>query len=871
MKLNAGLSNNHEQDATASCSIAPPDFAPAAHTANEKLNNFLVATTCGHRSGHAVRLHMETGWTTVCLACWRSNRHAYRSRESRPRTWKSGIRSSHLPQRMPQTAEPSAQASPATDFKRCLVTGVAGFIGSHLAEKLLAEGHEVIGIDCLTDYYSSELKNQNLSGFLFHPHFWWVHEDLNTTDLAKLLEGIDWVFHLAGQPGVRGSWGTGFEPYIRNNIDATQRLLEAVRTSDVKKFVYASSSSVYGRTAPPMSESNRTQPYSPYGVTKLTAENLCMLYAQNFDLPITAVRYFTVFGPRQRPDMAFTRFLRNLLESRELHIYGDGKQTRDFTYVSDAVEGTLLAARHGTPGEVYNLGGGCPAALSDAIRAMECATGQPARMVYTPMKNGDVVDTLADTMKARADLGYFPAVSLEEGIKLQARWVREQIAHSATEPAIMLPAPSVERFGIGREELDNSPDFQPRVLLYSHDTFGLGHLRRNLAIAEHLLSRNDPRFSVMLLTGSPVASSWPLPKGLQVKVLPPVVKTGAEQYAPRGGSETFDAVKAKREEAILNAIRDYRPDIFLVDHAPAGMKGELLRPLEYIREEMPETRTVIGLRDILDSPQTVQQLWEEQGIYQLLDESYDQVLVYGNRRLFDPIREYNFPKTVAMKTVFCGYIARRIGGFAAFGLNDWQKRHDRSFVLVTAGGGGDGYALMDGYLRALEKIGPSSAESFLVPGPLMAAEQRQALESAAAKRPDVRIIHTTELESFIWRANLIVSMSGYNTTAEILAAKKPAILVPRAAPRAEQRLRATLLSDLGLASSITPEEDMVSRLAELLQAGLAGQLTPHCDWNAVDLGGVRHVGEALSGLVEERIRRRPYAISRFEDATGVVA
>jgi nucleoside-diphosphate-sugar epimerase len=254
--------------------------------------------------------------------------------------------------------------------------------------------------------------------------------------LPSLLEGVDWVFHLAGQPGVRGSWGIGFAAYIRNNIEGTQRLLEAVRTSGIKKFVYASSSSVYGRMAPPMTEDSRTQPYSPYGVTKLTAENLCLLYARNFNLPITAVRYFTVFGPRQRPDMAFTRFLIALLEDRELPIFGDGKQTRDFTYVGDAVEGTVLAAKNGTPAEVYNLGGGCPATLLDAIRAMEQVTGRTARAACTAAQSGDVMDTLAGTTKARRELGYWPSVSLEDGIELQARWLEQERARQTVVPRI---------------------------------------------------------------------------------------------------------------------------------------------------------------------------------------------------------------------------------------------------------------------------------------------------------------------------------------------------------------------------------------------------------------------------------------------------
>lgn len=827
-----------------------------------------IRTNCGHPTHHAIRISLQSGWTTVCLACWRSNRKTYRSLEHRHQPADFSSRISRRTPPAPQASPSPTPTSREAGVHRCLVTGAAGFIGSHLTERLLSEGYEVVGIDCLTDYYSSELKHRNLAKNLNHPGFRWVREDINETDLDKLLEGIDWVFHLAGQPGVRGSWGTGFDPYIRNNIEATQRLLEAVRTSKVKKLVYASSSSVYGRTTPPMAETNPTQPYSPYGVTKLTAEHLCMLYAHNFGLPITAVRYFTVFGPRQRPDMAFTRFLRDMVEGRELHIYGDGKQSRDFTYVTDAVAGTVLAARLGVPGEVYNLGGGCPAALIDAIHAMERATGKEARLVHTPMKNGDVMDTLADTARARARLGYFPAVNLEEGIRRQALWIKEEIARTAAETSFPLPAPNVARFPHSHPEPDDRRDEKLRVLLYSHDTFGLGHLRRNLAIADHLLSRQDPGFAVTLLTGSPVASSWPLPEGLVAKTLPPVVKVGAEQYAPRDSSETFEAVKARREEAILDVIRDFRPDIFLADHAPAGMKGELLRPLAFIREHMPETRTVIGLRDILDSGATVQELWKQQNIYQLLDNFYDQVLVYGSQHLFNPVSEYNFPASIADKTEFCGYIARRVTGFPPHQVDGVQIPADRPFVLVTAGGGGDGYPLMEGYLRAIEGFATNQLQSAIVPGPLMNPEERQALERAAAMRPDVQLIHTTELESLIWRADLVVSMSGYNTTAEIVAAKKPSILVPRAAPRAEQRLRARLLSNLGLARMIEPEEEFVPRLRELLQETLAGPSLHTADWRSVDLGGVHRVGEALCALFHQNIGAQAYAGYDLKEAVG---
>lgn len=394
------------------------------------------------------------------------------------------------------------------------------------------------------------------------------------------------------------------------------------------------------------------------------------------------------------------------------------------------------------------------------------------------------------------------------------------------------------------------PGGSPRVLLYSHDTFGLGHLRRNLAIAAHLLRRSQP-FSALLLTGSPVVASWPMPAGLQVQALPPVVKTGAEEYVSRDNRSSFATVKARREAVILESVIRYRPDVFLIDHAPAGMKGELLEALAFIREEMPATRTVLGLRDIIDSPEAVRSLWREQNIYQLLETAYDHILVYGSRHLFDSVQAYDFPAAVAAKTRYCGYIASNDSDVPTAGhLHVASPASGRPVILVTAGGGGDGYPLLSAYLRALDSIPYDAAQSIIVPGPLMAEEDRRALELAAAHRPDVRIVFfTTELAELIRSADLVVAMAGYNTTAEILVAKKPAILVPRGAPRMEQRLRATLLSNLGLAWAIQPEEDLVARLAELVQAALAGAKPPCNDWNAVDLGGVHRVGNVLDELL----------------------
>src|SRR5438128_8080266 len=231
------------------------------------------------------------------------------------------------------------------------------------------------------------------------------------------------------------------------------------------------------------------------------------------------------------------------------------------------------------------------------------------------------------------------------------------------------------------------PGMSPRLLVYSHDTFGLGHLRRNLAIAAHLLRRSQP-FSASLLTGSPVASSWPMPAGLEVKALPPVVKTGAEEYASRDSFFSFAKVKARREAVILEWVMRYRPDVFLVDHAPAGMKGELRKALAFIREEMPATQTVLGLRDIIDSPEAVRSLWREQNIYQLLETAYDQILVYGCRHLFDSVRAYDFPAAVVAKPVSSDYFPKTAGIFKLPNA-PMLARPPRGgpVFLVTAGGG----------------------------------------------------------------------------------------------------------------------------------------------------------------------------------------
>lgn len=314
---------------------------------------------------------------------------------------------------------------------RSLVTGVAGFVGSHLAERLIAEGHEVVGVDCFTDYYPRALKEANLRALRAAERFQFVEGDLNALDLAALLADREWIFHQAGQAGVRASWGQDFDVYTACNIGATQRLLEAsVGAPRLRRFVYASSSSVYG-DAPtlPVTEETLPRPLSPYGVTKLAAEHLCLLYWKSYRVPTVALRYFTVYGPRQRPDMAFHRFGKAMLEGSELHVFGDGEQTRDFTYVGDIVEANLLAAdAPEAAGHVFNIAGGSRVALREVLDLLERLSGRQANVCFEASARGDARDTYADTTQARRMLGYSPKVALCEGLAAELAYLRELYA-----------------------------------------------------------------------------------------------------------------------------------------------------------------------------------------------------------------------------------------------------------------------------------------------------------------------------------------------------------------------------------------------------------------------------------------------------------
>jgi UDP-glucose 4-epimerase len=306
----------------------------------------------------------------------------------------------------------------------CLVTGAAGFIGSHLSRRLLKEGLSVIGVDCFTDYYPKWIKENNLSTIKNDSHFTFIEEDINSLDLKQLLNRVDCVFHLAAQAGVRASWGQSFSEYIRNNIEATQRLLEESKELSLHKFVYASSSSVYGDCPElPMSETSPLLPYSPYGVTKLAAENLCYLYSKNYDVPTISLRFFTVYGPGQRPDMAFHKFFKAIFENKPITVFGAGEQTRDFTYIDDIVDAIFKCIAQGRSGEMYNLGGGNRKMLKDLFPLFEEICEKKISVKWEEIQKGDVPHTLADIQKAKKDLGFDPNTPIDEGLSEEWRWI----------------------------------------------------------------------------------------------------------------------------------------------------------------------------------------------------------------------------------------------------------------------------------------------------------------------------------------------------------------------------------------------------------------------------------------------------------------
>jgi nucleoside-diphosphate-sugar epimerase len=306
-----------------------------------------------------------------------------------------------------------------------LVTGAAGFIGSSLCASLCRSGFDVVGLDSMTDYYDAALKWANIRSI--SGSFRLIQSSIQAADLETILDGVGQVFHLAGQPGVRGSWKRGFEEHLENNVRATQILLEACQEASVARVVYASSSSVYGNALTfPTSESTIPQPYSPYGVTKLAAEHLCHAYAENFGIHVVSVRYFTVYGPGQRPDMAIGRLIRAAIKEQQFQMFGDGSQIRDFTYVDDAVDATRRAmTAEVASGYVFNVGGGSAVSMLQLIELVEETTGHRIRIEWKPAQPGDAERTGADISRAKSLLGWAPCVSLDEGVEAQVEFERK--------------------------------------------------------------------------------------------------------------------------------------------------------------------------------------------------------------------------------------------------------------------------------------------------------------------------------------------------------------------------------------------------------------------------------------------------------------
>lgn len=327
---------------------------------------------------------------------------------------------------------------------KILVTGAAGFIGSHVVERLLKDGHEVTGVDNFDVYYSRGQKEKNLMSVLLNPRFKLVEDNLAEMPLVKVVKGIEAIVHLAAQAGVRGSWGSSFNRYVANNIQTTQKLLEESKGNKLKRFVYASSSSVYGDIPPRegeemavLNEEMRCRPRSPYGVTKLAGENLVQLYHQEYKMPTVSLRFFSVYGPGQRPDMAFNRFCHSILHDAALTIYGDGRQVRDFTYVDDVAEIIVASVTHEpATGQVVNVGGGSPCTLLDAVGLLEEISGKTCPKTFLERQKGDVFSTRADTTRLEQVFGTKPKTTLREGLTRQWEWMKKFVTAEDEEQTI---------------------------------------------------------------------------------------------------------------------------------------------------------------------------------------------------------------------------------------------------------------------------------------------------------------------------------------------------------------------------------------------------------------------------------------------------
>jgi predicted glycosyltransferase/nucleoside-diphosphate-sugar epimerase len=744
-----------------------------------------------------------------------------------------------------------------------LVTGAAGFIGSHLSESLVRLGWNVRGLDAFTDTYDPQFKRANVRGLIQHPRFELITGDLTVADLAEVLDGVDVIAHLAGEAGVTSSWGDEFSRYLQRNVLATQRLLEAARVRGVERLVYASSSSVYGGHDRP-STASQPRPVSPYGASKLAGESLVSAYAHGFGVPAVCLRYFSVYGPRQRPDMAAHRFIEAALDHRPLIVYGDGRQARDFTYVDDIVAATIAALTADLePGRVLDVGSGRPLDVATLVDVLRSVLGLDITMEHKSERPGDVGRTESRTGETFSALGWIPATDIRTGLTRQVQWHRlrrergqldvvpDPASHHADRPkaesAVAVSAPST-----ARAAARPARSGEPRLLIYSQDGLGLGHLRRTTLLASEFL-RARPGASALTVSDSPLGQFFTTEGGHDYLKLPSIRKVAPGEWRPVSLSASFDDVLGLRRELICSAVVDFQPDVVLVDHMPHGAMGELMPALRALAG-LP-VRIVLGLRDILDAPEVIRDRWSAEGAYDAVERHYDDVLVYGSRELFDVSERYGWPPRLARRMRYCGYVCSPPSRKLTRTLRSRHLRGspDCHLILATAGGGGDAFPLFRTLLQAvpgLRAVRPIGV--VIITGPFMPPEEQKALTRRA--RPlGITVLKTvSDVASYIAAADLVVAMAGYNTTAEILRSGTPALLVPRNGPSTEQRTRAQLFAERGWVRWLPPESLQAETLSEAVLGCLADPARPG-PGNYPDLGG-RQVaaGRLLAALDEIR-------------------
>jgi UDP-glucose 4-epimerase len=714
------------------------------------------------------------------------------------------------------------------------VTGAAGFIGSRLATLLLHDGWDVVGIDAFTPGYPASTKRANVAPLLVHSRFTLLHGDVTGLPLDAILSPGDVVFHLAGGGGVRTSWMASGVDCYRNNTASTHAVLEAARHRDSTRIVHASSSAVYGDAGDaPMSEDRAPAPVTPYGVSKLAAELLCGLYRDGFGLDVVSARLFNVYGPGQRPDLAAFRFISQLSRGDEIVLFGDGTQRRDFTYVDDAVAALVALAVGPVAGGVVNVGSGSSVSVTTLVAHVERLLGRSACVRFVEAAPGDTRHTRADVKRLRAVLRR-PPTPLEEGLAAQVRW---QLGESRR------PI----RAGAARRRRP----IRPRVLLHAHDSFGLGHVRRTFAIA-HAVHRRYPDAELLVVSGSALATAWPLPPSAELVVLPSVTKARRTAEIVARDGKPIGQVLARRRGSIAAAVMGFRPHAMLVDHDPLGILEELELTLSLVREELGDTHVVLGLRDVIDDPQTVRAKWRKRRVYEAIEVFYDEIAVFGCRNVIDTIAEYDLTDLRPNRVQYVGYVAKNAASEGREPTPVWPGRRRRPRILVTAGGGQDSEPLLDAVLREWPALDAAGASALLLAGPLLDAGTADELRSRAARLPNVRIISFTDgVLSLIAAADVVVGMAGYNTVVEAVAARRPLLLCPRVRPLVEQLIRAQILERLGIARVHRIDRTGGRGLAEAILATAAAAPPPDAAWSVFDLGGADRAAALLISAARE--------------------